>query len=119
MKSRENALRTRRFQVEERQRQVGQIQTMLDEFDRMVKDLDYEIDAEQKRTGIDDPSHYAYSTFAQAASKRRDNLGTSIADLKVQLDAARIRLGEAEAELAKAEGRDERDSARPQRRLAG
>ena len=81
MKSRDAQIRMKRFQIEERRRQVGQIETMIEEFGRMVGDLDHEIAAEHRRTGIDDEKHFAYSTFARAASQRRTNLQTSIADL--------------------------------------
>lgn len=121
MKSREKNLVLRRFQVEEKSRQVGQIETMIEEFERLVKGLDLEIEAEQRRTGISDESHFAYSTFARAAEQRRGNLLTSISDLQVQYEAARIRLAEAEAELAKEEGREERSqpaSGQQSRRLA-
>ena len=65
MKSRDAAIRRKRFQIEERRRQVGQIETMIEEFGRMVGDLDMEIAAEHRRTGIEDEKHFAYSTFAR------------------------------------------------------
>jgi hypothetical protein len=67
----------KRFQMEDRRRQVGQIETMIEEFGRMIGDLDHEIAAEHRRTGIDDEKHFAYSTFARAARQRRANLQTS------------------------------------------
>ena len=81
MKSRDAAVRMMRFQIDERRRQVGQIETMIEEFGRMVSDLDLEIAAEHRRTGIDDEKHFAYSTFARAARQRRANLQASVADL--------------------------------------
>src|SRR5262245_60526211 len=64
MKSRDAQIRMKRFQIEERRRQVGQIEAMIEEFGRMVSDLDMEIAAEHRRTGIEDEKHFAYSTFA-------------------------------------------------------
>ena len=109
MKSRESLTRLRSFQVREKSRQVAQIETMVAEFTRMGEELDGQIAYEEKKTGIDDPSHFAYSTFAKAARARRENLTASVADLNDQLEAAQGALAEAEAELAKAERKEERD----------
>lgn len=114
MKSRESVVRLKRFQVEEKRRQVSQIEGMIAEFDRMSNELDVQIVAEQDRTGIRDTKHYAYSTFAKAASQRRDNLQASISELRVQLDVAATELDGAEEELAKLEALAERDMERDQ-----
>jgi flagellar protein FliJ len=110
MKSRDAQIRMKRFQLEERRRQIGQIETMIEEFGRMVGDLDLEIAAEHRRTGIDDANHFAYSTFARAARQRRSNLQTSIADLGQQLDAAKAAFEVATAELQREEEKQERES---------
>lgn len=109
MKSRESVVRLRKFQVREKTRQVTQIETMMGEFARMAADLDAQIAYEERKTGIDDPTHFAYSTFAKAARQRRENLQNSVLDLENQLKAAEEALAEAEAELAKAERLEERD----------
>jgi hypothetical protein len=101
----------RRFQIEERRRQVGQIETMIEEFSRMVGDLDLEIAAEHRRTGIDDEKHFAYSTFARAARQRRANLDASILELGGQLDTAKAALDLALAELEKEEEKAQRETA--------
>jgi flagellar FliJ protein len=109
MKSRDAQIRMKRFQIEERRRQVGQIETMIEEFGRIAGDLDVEIAAEHRRTGIDDEKHFAYSTFARAARQRRTNLQTSIADLGEQLTAARAQLEVALGELRREEEKQERE----------
>ena len=111
MKSRDAGIRMKRFQVEERRRQVGQIETMIEEFGRMVAELDIEIAAEHRRTGIEDEKHFAYSTFARAARQRRANLKTSIEDLNSQLETARAALDLVETELRREEEKLERDLA--------
>ena len=110
MKSRDAQIRMKRFQIEERRRQVGQIETMIEEFGRMVGDLDLEIAAEHRRTGNDDEKHFAYSTFARAAKQRRANLQASIDDLGQQLETAKAALDLAMAELAREEEKLERES---------
>jgi flagellar protein FliJ len=111
MKSRDAQIRMKRFQIEERRRQVGQIEAMIEEFARMVGDLDMEIAAEHRRTGIEDEKHFAYSTFARAARQRRANLQTSVSDLNSQLDTAKAALDLALAELEKEEEKMERETA--------
>lgn len=112
MKSRETLIRLKRFQVDEKRRQVVQIETMIAEFDRIASDLDREIQIEQDRAGIHDPAHYAYPTYAKAAMTRRDNLKRSADELKGQLDDAKAALGHAFEELKKVELLDERDQLR-------
>ncbi len=109
MKSRDTLIRLKRFQLEEKRRRVRQIELMLAEFTRMTGDLDREIANEEKRAGIADPAHFAYPTYARAASVRRDNLKSSIAELLGQIDDAKAAQDEAEAELAKFETLEIRD----------
>ena len=111
MKSRDGLVRLKRFQVEEKRRQVAQIEAMIAEFERMAKELNDQILAEQERSGIHDAGHFAYPTFAKAASQRRDNLAASGVALKEQLAAARAEYDEAAAELEKVEAIAERDQA--------
>ncbi len=112
MKSRDSLIRLKRFHVDEKRRQVAQIETMIAEFERLAADLDQQILAEQERTGIHDVTHFAYPTFARAAMQRRDNLRTSTEELRAQLLDARDQLAEAFEDLKKFELLDERDSER-------
>jgi flagellar FliJ protein len=102
-------IRLKRFQVEEKRRRVAQIEAMIAEFERMAKELNDQIVAEQERSGIHDAGHFAYPTFAKAASQRRDNLQASANELKGQLAAAKADCEEAVADLEKAEAIAERD----------
>jgi flagellar export protein FliJ len=110
MKPRDNMIRLRQFKVAEKHRQVMQLETMISEFERMASELDAQIVAEEKKSGITDQGHFAYPTFAKAARTRRDNLSTSIRDLKQQKEAAEAELMEAEAELQKAERLEVREA---------
>ena len=109
MKSRETLVRLKRFQVDEKRRRVTQIETMIAEFDRMAADLTREIATEEQRAGISDPAHFAYPTYAKAATQRRDNLRRSAAELQGQLDDAKAELGEAFEELKKVEILEDRE----------
>lgn len=109
MKSRENLVRLKQFQVNEKRRQLSQLDTMIAEFERMATELDLQIAAEERKAGISDMTHFAYPTFAKAARQRRDNLKNSQGDLLQQRGAAEQLLAEAEADLAKAEMLESRD----------
>lgn len=109
MKSREGVIRLKRFQADEKSRQVAQIEAMIAEFERMAKDLDDQINSEQQRTGITDTTHFAYPTFARAAMQRRDNLLASAGELKGQLAVAQQEYAVAAEELGKIEALAERD----------
>ena len=112
MKSRESIIRLKKFQVDEKRRKVAQIEAMIAEFERIATELDHEIQAEQERTGIHDPTHFAYSTYAKAAIGRSENLKRSAEELVGQLDRARTALQESFEELKKVELLDERDQMR-------
>ena len=109
MKSRENLVRLKQFQVNEKRRQMLQLDMMIAEFERMANELELQIAAEEKKSGITDINHFAYPTFAKAARLRRDNLKNSQSDLAQQRETAESLLAEAEAELSKAEMLESRD----------
>lgn len=112
MKTRDSLIRLKRFQVDDKRRQLSQIEAMIAEFNRMADELDDQIRSEQERVGITDVSHFAYPTFAKAAATRRDNLKNSAHELDDQLERAREELNEAIEELKKFEQLEERDQQR-------
>nr|WP_306268145.1 flagellar FliJ family protein [Pararhizobium sp. IMCC3301] len=112
MKSRESLIKLKRFQVDEKRKQLSQIESMITDFQVMADELDAQVISEQQRTGIEDVTHYAYSTFARAATQRRANLITSIEDLDKQRSVAHDVLSEAVEDLKKVELLAERDLAK-------
>jgi flagellar export protein FliJ len=113
MKSRgESLIRLKKFQVDEKRRQVMQIEMMIADFERMAAELDQQIEVEHVKTGISDVAHFAYSTFAKAATARRDNLLASAADMRVTLEQAQDTLAEAVEDLKKVELLDQRENGR-------
>ncbi|MDI6027240.1 flagellar export protein FliJ [Corticibacterium sp. UT-5YL-CI-8] len=109
MKSRENLVRLKLFQVNEKRRKLAQLDSMIAEFDRMATELELQVVAEERKAGITDQSHFAYPTFAKAARLRRDNLKDSQHNLMEQRSTAAQALAEADAELSKAEMLESRD----------
>ena len=99
MNSRERALKLKRYEFDEKVRKAADLEHMIRELEGMAADLDYQIRVEEDRTGIKDPQHFAYSTFAKSASVRRDNLRASVAALRVKLEAALRERDEAAEEV--------------------
>jgi flagellar protein FliJ len=119
MKPRDSALRLKRFEAGEKARKVSSLETMILDLEHIATDLARQIAVEEERTGIKDPAHFAYSTFAKAASQRRSNLLTSVADLKAKLDSARRELEEIALELSKLEPAETRDTDRQHGKMTG
>jgi len=115
MKSRDSALKLKRFEAEEKRRKVADIESMIQEFEQMAADLERQIASEEERTGIRNEAHFAYSTFARAAAQRRDNLRASVVDLREKLEQAVAVRDEAVAELEVAASADERGGDRTRR----
>ena len=116
MKARETALKLKRFEMEERARKVGDLEQMIREFENIASDLDRQIQAEEDRSGVKDPKHFAYSTFAKSAAQRRDNLLASIGELRVKLEATQADLDDAKQQLARASTEQPREISRIRRR---
>lgn len=112
MKARESALRAKRFEAQEKARKVADLEYMIREFEQMALDLERQIQTEEERTGIKDPAHFAYSTFAKSAAQRRDNLKASVVDLQVKLDNAVRERDEAQVELNRSQPGESRESDR-------
>lgn len=79
-----------RRELEEKSRQVEELNRIIREFDRMAADLELQVKIEEDRTQVRDQSHSSYSTFAKAATQRRDNLRQSSKRLRERL-AAEVR----------------------------
>jgi flagellar export protein FliJ len=118
MKSRETLIRLKRFHVDEKRRQVMQIETMIADLERMAAELEREIESEERKAGISDPAHYAYPTYAKATRSRRDKLVDSAKDLTDKLEEAKLELQDAFDELKKIEILEDREKASERAEIA-
>lgn len=116
MKSREAAVRLKRFEADEKARKVAELEHTIREFQGMASDLDRQVKAEEERTGVKDPAHFAYSTFARSVSQRRDNLSTSVAGLMSKLEAAQRERDDAFEQLTRADAPATHEERRSRRR---
>ena len=116
MKPRESLMSLKRFDAEEKSRKVADIESIIREFEGMVADLTRQILSEEDRTGVKDLTHFAYSSFAKAAAQRRENLQTSIEDLRVKFEAALLERDAAIENLRRLDSTDSRENSRSRRR---
>ncbi|MEO1651141.1 MAG: flagellar export protein FliJ [Pseudomonadota bacterium] len=103
MRAREAALKLKRFDAQEKNRKVEDLEMMIRDFEVMAEDLQRQIQAEEDRTGVRDAQHFAYSTFARSAAQRREKLQASVAELQERLAFAVADRDEALAELTDAD----------------
>jgi flagellar FliJ protein len=103
MKRRNRSVRLKRFQESSAALKVASIEGTILSFERVMLDLSEQIEAEEHRTRIADPAHFAYSTLAKAARLRRNNLATTSGDLKAKLEVAKSEHAVVLAELRNAE----------------
>ena len=103
MRSRESLLRLNRFRVEDCRRQVSDMDLMILDLMRKHDDLDNHVKFEEQRTGVSDPNNVNYSMAAKSVRGRRDNILSTVAELRDQHESMIERMKEAEADLRKIE----------------
>jgi hypothetical protein len=96
--SKASGLRRNEFEAKEKETKVALLGTIIGDFVSMIAQLEGQIAAEEDRTRIKDPDHPAYSGFAKAAAKRRQNLLVSVAHTRSMLDVAKRELNDAAAQ---------------------
>ena len=78
------------FEVAQNRLRASQIETMIAAFDRMCVDLGQQIEVEEERARISDPTHFAYPTYAKAARERRTKLQQSAKALRIEVERLRF-----------------------------
>jgi flagellar FliJ protein len=93
---------SKEYAVNQNRLRAIQIETMIAEFDRVCVDLGQQIEAEEKRARISDPTHFAYPTYAKAARERRTKLLRSADALRIELERLRLETNESTDQIAAA-----------------
>ncbi len=83
------------FEVAQDRLRASQIETMIAALDRMCVDLGQQIEAEEKRARISEPTHFAYPTYAKATRERRAKIQRSAEALRIE--AERLKFATTEA----------------------
>jgi hypothetical protein len=68
----------------------ARVSSLISDLDRTVRQLDYEILTEEKRTLISDPNDATYPMLARSLRIRRDNLKATITTLELKAGAAAV-----------------------------
>ena len=110
MRNRESLIRLHKFQVDEKRRKVAELELMLAEFRQRERDLEAQVEQEQRKAGISDVAHFAYPMFAKSVIRRRENILESIEGIARQLESAKDELSGAFRGDACRAGRTRRDS---------
>jgi hypothetical protein len=77
-----------RAAVEQSRRNLLRVELMIHDLSLHAAELEEVIAAEEARVGVFDPKHFAYPCYAKAAAQRRDNLRSTIEDLKKQIPSS-------------------------------
>jgi flagellar FliJ protein len=102
MRAMNGMIRLHRWQLDEKRRNLGDLERMKEQFERQVGLLDAEITAEQSAANNDE-GRFAYGAYAQIAVQRRATLVRSVTDLTAQILTAREDVADAFQEVKKYE----------------
>jgi hypothetical protein len=72
-------------QLETSLKEVAQIRSLIVSLSRSIDFLNWDIDAEEERTRLQDLSNPAYPILARTLRARRDNLSATIAALRARV----------------------------------
>jgi hypothetical protein len=86
----------RQIGIHDAHQRIAQMEAIVADFDRTATELEGWIKAEQNRTRIHDPVHFAYSTSAIAMTQRRDALKRSRETLLRSIDELKRQLADAD-----------------------
>lgn len=120
MKDLKSLIRLNRWQLDEKRRALGELQTLVDRLNGEIERLDAEIEREKASVATAADPVAGFAVWLHAARGRRERLVQSVAQVEAQIAAARDQIAEAFQELKKyelaQEDRDRRALLRHRRR---
>jgi flagellar protein FliJ len=113
-------IRVNRWKLDERRRQLGELERLLERLGSEVVRLAQEQTREQQVAAASPEANYAYGGYARELIERRQKLAASIAEVESQLVVAREALAETYGEVKRYEiaaaNRQKRDRVAGERR---
>ena len=103
MKGRKLLIRLHEREVDEKRKQLAEMDRLLDSLKAQAQTLEVELVMEQAKAGGDPNALMTYDAFAKAVIERRKNLASTIADVEFRVTQARDELADAFRELKKYE----------------
>jgi flagellar export protein FliJ len=88
-------LRLKRFRVDEMKRRIAAIESMRNDLERKLSDLDDNVAREKQRAGDSDIGRLAFPSFLRSIDARRENLRNTLREIEREQAAAQIDLGNA------------------------
>ncbi|MBN9554111.1 MAG: flagellar export protein FliJ [Alphaproteobacteria bacterium] len=92
-------LRLKRFRVDEMKRRIAAIESMRNDLERKLADLDDNVAREKQRAGDSDIGRLAFPSFLRSIDARRENLRHTLKEIEREQAAAQIDLGNAFEDL--------------------
>jgi flagellar FliJ protein len=113
-------IRVNRWKLDERRRQLGELERLFERLSSEAVRLAQELTREQQVAGASPEASYAYAGYARDLIARRQKLAASIGEVESQLVIAREALAESFGEVKRYEiasaNRQKRDRATVERR---
>lgn len=103
MKGLDNLIRLHRWQLDERRRNLVELERLAQRLGQEIRDLEEEIRSEQQVAAASTDAAMTYGDYARAAVGRRERLESSLAELASQRVVAKEEVAEAYRELKKYE----------------
>ncbi|PHZ85246.1 flagellar FliJ family protein [Paremcibacter congregatus] len=105
-------IRLHKWQLDEKRRSMGELESMRAELVGKMRDLETELATEQKKAADAPVVSISYAGYAQQVMVRRQNLHNSIAEIDVSIDEMKDQVSEAFKELKKYEIVEQRERER-------
>ncbi|WP_339860540.1 flagellar FliJ family protein [Paremcibacter congregatus] len=105
-------IRLHKWQLDEKRRSMGELESMRAELVGKMRDLETELATEQKKAADAPVVSISYAGYAQLVMVRRQNLHNSIAEIDVSIDEMKDLVSEAFKELKKYEIVEQRERER-------
>ena len=103
MSTLDTLIRINRWKLDERQRQLGELERLFERLGNEAVRLEQELTREQLVAGTSAEAAYAYAGYARDLIARREKLAASIAEVEGQLIVAREALAESFGEVKRYE----------------
>ncbi len=82
-------IRLHRWQLDEKRRQLADLERLLTDLNGQSARLEAEVQGEQRSAAETEEGRYAYAGYAAGVVDRRENLTRSIAEVEISIEAAR------------------------------
>lgn len=103
MKGLPNLIRLHRWRLDEKRKNLAELERLAEELRDQGRRIEEEMRAEQAAAGASTEAGFAYAAYARAVIARRAKLAASLADAKAKIAAAAVEVTESFQELKRLE----------------